>query len=434
MTAAFVRRSRLRWVNQLMHPERKEWNEGLIRQIFHPFDADEICKLAIPSSDAEDRIAWHYEKNGIFSVKSAYNLAMVSNSCESSKPSSSSRESNDRSIWDLIWKAKVPGKVRIFGWRIATNTLATKRNKWKRTLEIDDTCNICGNGAEDEYHAMIACTKSRALRFAMRENWSLPPEENFWFTGEDWLQVLLDTETEDMRAKILLLLWRCWFLREDCIRGAGKESILGSAQFLIKYEEELRSCGVISESRHGKNADDLTEKQSHAGDVLNMQWSPPVPGTVKINSDASFLAESGQSTAGIVARDSRGLVFISVCKRLPICSSAEEAEARAVLVGLNAMADFFRGPIVLEMDYQMIAKELTARAPSRSPCYALIMDIKKAMAGFPSCNISCVRRTGNSLAHGLAAEARRTGDQQLIAGVPDNLKVLMQSECISLPE
>lgn len=33
-TAAFTRRSRLRWVNQLMHPDRKEWNMDLIRQIF----------------------------------------------------------------------------------------------------------------------------------------------------------------------------------------------------------------------------------------------------------------------------------------------------------------------------------------------------------------------------------------------------------------
>ena len=75
MTAAFVRRSRIRWVNQLMEPDRKAWNETLIRQIFHPFDADEICKLSIPSSEVGDCIAWHHEKNGVFSVKSAYKLA-----------------------------------------------------------------------------------------------------------------------------------------------------------------------------------------------------------------------------------------------------------------------------------------------------------------------------------------------------------------------
>lgn len=127
MTASFIRRSRLRWVNQLMFSDRKEWNEGLIRQIFYPFDADVMCKIPIPSSNAEDQLAWHYENNGVFSVKSAYKLA-ANLAQPSHTPSSSAREANDRSIWDLIWKTNVAGKVWIFGSRVATKTLATKEN------------------------------------------------------------------------------------------------------------------------------------------------------------------------------------------------------------------------------------------------------------------------------------------------------------------
>lgn len=66
----------------------------------------------------------------------------------------------------------------------------------------------------------VACTNSRALRFSLRKEWSLPAEERFRYTGDDWLQVLLDTESEEMRAKILLLLWRCWHLRERTASGA----------------------------------------------------------------------------------------------------------------------------------------------------------------------------------------------------------------------
>ena len=135
MTAAFIRRSRIRWVNQLMLSDNKEWNVPLIRQIFYPFDADEICKLNIPSSEVGDCIAWHYEKNDIFSVKSAYRLAATNLEQVSHTPSSSTRDPNDRSIWDLIWKTKVPRKICIFAWRVATNTLATKktngRERWK---------------------------------------------------------------------------------------------------------------------------------------------------------------------------------------------------------------------------------------------------------------------------------------------------------------
>jgi formate dehydrogenase assembly factor FdhD len=46
--------------------------------------------------------------------------------------------------------------------------MATKRNKMRRTLEIDSTCIICGREEENNFHATVRCTKSRALRFEMR--------------------------------------------------------------------------------------------------------------------------------------------------------------------------------------------------------------------------------------------------------------------------
>jgi hypothetical protein len=55
---------------------------------------------------------------------------------------------------------------------------------------------------------MVACTKARALRFKMREVWSLPDEEEFKFTGPDWLLILLANSNKDSHPLILLLLWR----------------------------------------------------------------------------------------------------------------------------------------------------------------------------------------------------------------------------------
>ena len=65
-SASFIRRSRRRWVNQLMLPDRRAWNEELIRQIFYPFDADEFCRIKIPNAVVDDRIAWHYESTGVY--------------------------------------------------------------------------------------------------------------------------------------------------------------------------------------------------------------------------------------------------------------------------------------------------------------------------------------------------------------------------------
>ena len=66
----------------------------------------------------------------------------------------------------------------------------------------------------------------------MREVLRLPAENKLRFTEDDWLQVVLDTENEEMHAKLLLLLWRCSHFREDCMRNNGREFIRASVQFL----------------------------------------------------------------------------------------------------------------------------------------------------------------------------------------------------------
>ena len=87
--------------------------------------------------------------------------------------SSSRANKLDRSVWRNIWSAPIPNKVRIFGWRAAKDNLATKRNKFKRTLELDSTCRVGGHDTETSCHATIACTKSRALRSEIRKIWYL---------------------------------------------------------------------------------------------------------------------------------------------------------------------------------------------------------------------------------------------------------------------
>ena len=164
--------SRIRWVNQLMLPQAREWNVPLIEKLFHNFDAEEICKIKIPLNETEDHLAWNYEKNGIFTVRSAYRLGMNLKQQEEIVGSSRSISTGRENLWNLMWKAHVPHKVHIVAWRIATDSLPTKENKRRRTLEIDGICNICGIEKEDAHHAIVNCTKARALREKIREHWA----------------------------------------------------------------------------------------------------------------------------------------------------------------------------------------------------------------------------------------------------------------------
>ncbi|RCV21980.1 hypothetical protein SETIT_4G183000v2 [Setaria italica] len=68
-------RPRIRWVSNLFENEHRDWYRSL-RSIFLPVDGDAILKIRITSNETSDQIAWHFEKLGLFLVRSAYKLAL----------------------------------------------------------------------------------------------------------------------------------------------------------------------------------------------------------------------------------------------------------------------------------------------------------------------------------------------------------------------
>jgi hypothetical protein len=57
---------------------------------------------------------------------------------------------------------------------------------------------------------VVVCPQARALRQAMSQHWNLPDEFFFSYTDKDWLLLLLDRVSKDLRGLILLVLWRAW--------------------------------------------------------------------------------------------------------------------------------------------------------------------------------------------------------------------------------
>ena len=71
----------------------------------------------------------------------------------------------------------MPSKVSIFAMKVVNNGLPTRVNKKYRHLKQQDVCQICGQYAEDVYHALVACPHALTLRQAMREHWVLPSKQ-----------------------------------------------------------------------------------------------------------------------------------------------------------------------------------------------------------------------------------------------------------------
>jgi hypothetical protein len=177
--------------------------------MFNSADAEAIARIKLPNKRVDDFLAWQREKSGRFTVRSAYNLAMIMHQ-EPDVTASSSRPEDDMILWSNTWNRQVPPKVRIFAWKLSRDILPTERNKFKRRLELEDKCDLCGMERECSFHAVINCQGAKQLRQAMREHWNLPTEEHFLYTGTDWLLLLLGQCSAEQKKQTLLLLWRAW--------------------------------------------------------------------------------------------------------------------------------------------------------------------------------------------------------------------------------
>jgi hypothetical protein len=98
---------------------------------------------------------------------------------------------------------------------------------------------------------VVRCTKAAALRYEMRQHWSLPDEQQ--------LLLLLSSLDGETKAKTLLLLWRAWHL--------GNDKGLATIKFLISYAISLEltgeaAKGVVSDKGKAKINEGAPGKES----------------------------------------------------------------------------------------------------------------------------------------------------------------------------
>ncbi|KAH0721920.1 hypothetical protein KY289_004964 [Solanum tuberosum] len=147
-----------------------------------------------------------------------------------------------------------------------------------------------------------------------------------------------------------------------------------------------------------------------------ISWSFPPPGYIKINTDGSFMQNSGLAGYGGIARDDRGRWLGGFVGRLGmVTTSCLTAELWAIHGGLTLAKNFKLKNVIIETD-------------SRE-ALMLIMSKGRAVDNHPDCNVikECRRmlselgismmhtlREGNSCADHLAKLGRMQLDEELV--------------------
>lgn len=89
--------------------------------------------------------------------QSVYHLAMQEHEDVYAPAASSAQPAGERSIWNLVWKAKLPQKMKIAAWRVATGSLPTRENLHHRNVGTSALCPRCAKEEEMVFHDVILC-------------------------------------------------------------------------------------------------------------------------------------------------------------------------------------------------------------------------------------------------------------------------------------
>jgi hypothetical protein len=107
----------LRTIEELINPATGLWDEELVRDTFHPFEAQKILEIPISPNLEDDFVAWHKTKSYTFSVRSAYYTEWEHQFRIKIGRVDGQGSSTTNPVWDILWKLSVPAKIKIFGWR-----------------------------------------------------------------------------------------------------------------------------------------------------------------------------------------------------------------------------------------------------------------------------------------------------------------------------
>ncbi|GAU24809.1 hypothetical protein TSUD_157220 [Trifolium subterraneum] len=252
-----------------------------------PPAAEKILETPLVSSVREDKVVWEEERNGCYSVKSGYQLAMRYIIC--------SDKYHVMGNWNGIWKAQAPHKARHLLWRLCRGCLPTRSRLLERRVECTLNCPVYDEEIEDELHIFFRCAVAR-------DSWSAAGLSSVLHNATyqqtnvmDRIFTICSNESSDNVGRVAMLLWCIWHNRND----------------------KLWNDNVQMPRQIGRHAFDawhdwysLHKLQSNTGsgtiEADLVRWEKPALDWVKCNVDVAFVSGSRRTSMGLCFRDNSG--------------------------------------------------------------------------------------------------------------------------------
>ena len=181
----------------------------------------------------------------------------------------------------------------MFLWRVAANTLPTRKNLISRMDITESWCVLCNQDVESTSHLFFKCPATKVLWFAAC--WGFRSEEVQSAQPCDIIKLVLEPPKTICQAhdlwmvslKMALTLEEIWCIRNAVIHQKGPIDLLAS---IGGIGEKFKECARV-----------FSYPQTFIMVQPVIRWSPPPPEFIKLNVDATIAQNT--SALAVVTRN-----------------------------------------------------------------------------------------------------------------------------------
>ena len=370
------------------------WNLPKLQEFFQPMDIELIRSIPVCTRRLDDFWSWHYERTGVFSVRSAYRMLAETRRRREAwleGTSSSSDHRGEEKSWKMLWHIQVPSKIKVFLWRLAKQSIPTADVRHRRNMADNSSCVLCGV-VDSWRHSLLECVASRSV-------WALAPEaitEHMDHTREtdakQWIFTVVETLQHDDLIRCMVTMWAIWFARRKLIHEDIFQSPLSTNCFVENF---LKDLGVTTEKKQLKPAHKMMPTSSKVSG-----WCAPPEGYAKIHVDAAVKKDQEGGAVAAVCRSSNGTYLGASAVVVHGITDPGTLEALACREAIALAQDLSLDRVVVSSDCLEVISSMKSANLGRFS--TILKEIKASTSGFSVVSFIHEKRELNREAHSLA--------------------------------
>ncbi|CAL1402102.1 unnamed protein product [Linum trigynum] len=372
-----------------MVTEEGEWRIDLFEDLLPQRIQQKIVGVAVDKlSSEEDTLFWCLSSTGRFTAKTAYQHLLPQ------------EPDPDANFWKIIWSLPVPERIRCFMWLVCLGRIATNALLFSRRIVAAPYCPRCNGQVESILHILRDCPP--AAYFWIRQVPSSRQQAFFSADTVPWLKMNLKTDADkhlgvEWATFFSITAWLLWKNRNDmCFKGISATLTPPSLAHSI-----LAKVKLWSEAWNAPSLLPCGKRASAPRRVVDIAWSSPPNGWVKLNIDGASNGNPGPAGAGGVLRDGVGhwiVGFVAMIGEAP----AALAELWAFFHGLDIAWKSGHRQIEIESDSQLAIQLINDRHDPVHPYATLLAAIRRRISRDWLVRIVHVYREGNRVADWLS--------------------------------